>query len=64
MRSMAPRVWVGPDGTRVEVIGLVRGGRRAWIRVTQGRTLVGRGYYRSSAEAAAVVDLASLVPAS
>lgn len=60
---MAPRVWVAPDGTRVEVIGLVRDGCRAWIRVTWGRTLVGRGYYRSPGELATVVDLASLQPA-
>lgn len=63
MRSMAPRaLWVASDGTRVEVIDLVRGRRRGWIRVTRGRSLVGRGYFRSPAELAAVVDLASLTP--
>lgn len=59
---MVPRAWVAPDGARVEVVGLARGGRRAWIRVTWGRTLVGRGYYRSPGELAGVVDLASLTP--
>lgn len=54
---MVPRAWVAPDGTQVEVIALARGGRRAWIRVTRGRTLVGRGYYRSPGELARVVGI-------
>jgi hypothetical protein len=54
-------VLVGPDGLHVEVIALDRGyGPRPWLKVTRGGLLVSRGYYRTVAELARVVDLATL----
>jgi len=52
---------IGPDGLRVEVIALDRGGGpKPWLKVTRGGALVSRGYYRTVAELARVIDLAVL----
>jgi len=52
---------VGPDGLRVEVITLDRGyGPRPWFKVTMCGLLVSPGYFRTVAELARVVDLATL----
>lgn len=54
-------VMVGPDGLRVEVLALDRGcGPKPWLKVTKQGVLVSRGYFRTVAELARVVDLATL----
>lgn len=66
--------WAGPGGLRVTGVRL-EGAQRVWADlagiprdvstafvVTDGGALVGRGYYASVEELAAVVDLAALSP--
>jgi hypothetical protein len=67
--------WTGPGGLRVTGVRL-DGAQRVWadlagipaeastaFLVTDGGALVGRGYYASVEDLAAVVDLAALSPA-
>ncbi|WP_026404630.1 hypothetical protein [Actinomadura rifamycini] len=62
--------WIGPGGLQVAAVRLA-GAHRVWaefmgvrgdgaLLVTKGGALVGRGYYRTVEELAAVVDLAEL----